>query len=167
MTYTTINGTEYKVGLFGKIIATADYMLINDDKPRKHRGVQINTGWNVYHSDRDVPESQHGDDQIAALEAAQRHQAAADERKATRAAAQAKKEAAEAKKQAEEAELKALATEKGPLATPRQVDYIWSLVCQGRHEEGGFYSGPTTLDGIRRMTKASASIYINSLTDNY
>ena len=158
---TTINGTDYKTSWNGNIQVTADYYITQDDEKRTRRGLLIHkAGWNVYYGDGARALSQHGDDQAAAVEAAKAAQVARDER----TAAKAKEQAAEA---AAEAERKALAAEKGPLATPRQVDYIWSLICQGRHEEGGFYNGPTTLDGIRRMTKASASIYINSLTDNY
>lgn len=158
---TTINGTDYKTDTFGNIQITADYYITQDDEKRTRRGLLIHkAGWNVYYNDGSTPISQHGDDQAAAVEAAKAAQVAREER----AAEKARKDAAEA---AAEAERKALIAEKGPLATPRQVDYIWSLICQGRHEEGGFYNGPTTLDGIRRMTKASASIYINSLTDNY
>lgn len=157
---TTINDTEYKTSWNGNIQITTDYYITLEERARKHRGIQIQTGWTVYHDNSDIPTSQHGDDQAAAAAAAQAAQTKANERKAARATAKAKEEAAAA-------ERAALIAEKGPLATPRQVDYIWSLICQGRHHEGGFYNGPTTLDGIRRMTKASASIYINSLTDNY
>lgn len=53
------------------------------------------------------------------------------------------------------------------LATPRQVDYIMSLIARGAHLEGGYYQGPTTREGVAAMTKASASAYINSLTNRY
>lgn len=162
MTYTTtINGTDYKTDNFGNIQITADYYITRDDEKRTRRGLLIHkAGWNVYYGDGARALSQHGDDQAAAVEAAKAAQVARDER----TAAKAKEQPAEA---TAEAERKTPIKKNIPLATPRQVDYIWSLICQGRHEEGGFYNGPTTLDGIRKMTKASASIYINSLTDNY
>lgn len=157
---TTINGTEYKVRWNGTIQVTDAYYLIHEDTPRKHRGQRIEAGWAVYHNDGSTPLTQHGDDQAAAVEAAKAAQARADERKAAKAAEQAKKEAADA-------ERAALIAEKGPLATGPQVAYIMDLIHQGRHKEGGFYTGPTTREGVARLTKAEASTYITSLTGNY
>lgn len=50
-------------------------------------------------------------------------------------------------------------------ATARQVEYILSLLA--RHGGGGFYQGPRDRGGIAQLTKAQASLYIDSLTDNY
>lgn len=51
------------------------------------------------------------------------------------------------------------------LATAKQVDTIFRLVCKGVHEEGGWFTGPTKLDEIKKMSRSSASLYIASLTD--
>lgn len=158
---TTINGTEYKTSRSGYIQITTDYYITQDDEKRTRRGLLIHkAGWNVYHNNGDTPTSQHGDDQATAAAAAQDAQIKAAERKSARAVAKAKEEAAAA-------ERAALISEKGPLATPRQVDYIMALISQGRHHEGGFYDGPTTIEDIRTMSKASASAYITSLAGNY
>ncbi|WP_068802051.1 hypothetical protein [Corynebacterium phoceense] len=53
------------------------------------------------------------------------------------------------------------------LATPRQVEYIMALIDRGAHEEGGFYSGPTTREKVAMMDRKSASLYIDSLKGNY
>ncbi|MBF9011270.1 hypothetical protein [Corynebacterium phoceense] len=55
----------------------------------------------------------------------------------------------------------------GNLATPRQVEYIMTLIARGAHEEGGFYSGPTTREKVAMMDRKSASLYIDSLKGNY
>lgn len=52
-------------------------------------------------------------------------------------------------------------------ATDRQVDYIMSLLRSGRHQEGGFMTGPTTREGVAAMSKREASAYITSLTGQY
>lgn len=51
--------------------------------------------------------------------------------------------------------------------TKRQADLIMKLIRDGRHTEGGFFSGPTTVEGVNAMTKADASIYITSLLGDY
>lgn len=55
------------------------------------------------------------------------------------------------------------------LATERQVEYIVTLLARRARngDGGGFFSGPTTIEGIRRLTKDEASTYIDSLTENY
>lgn len=53
------------------------------------------------------------------------------------------------------------------LATPRQVEYIMALIDRGAHEEGGFYSGPTTSEKVAMMDRKSASLYIDSLKGSY
>ncbi|NDO78469.1 hypothetical protein GKZ75_09590 [Kocuria indica] len=53
------------------------------------------------------------------------------------------------------------------LATEPQVRYIMSLLNRGAHEEGGFMNGPTTEDGVRKLSKAAASSYITSLKGEY
>lgn len=50
-------------------------------------------------------------------------------------------------------------------ATARQVEYILSLLA--RHGGGGFYTGPRDRAGIAALTRQQASLYIDSLTDNY
>jgi hypothetical protein len=56
-----------------------------------------------------------------------------------------------------------------PMATPRQVDYIMSLLARRERsgEGGGFFQGPTDRDGIAALTKAEASNYIRSLKGDY
>jgi hypothetical protein len=54
-------------------------------------------------------------------------------------------------------------------ATPRQVDYIMNLL-RGRRNStdmGGFFRGPTDRPGVAKLTQGEASMYIDSLTDNY
>ncbi|WP_341741291.1 hypothetical protein [Trueperella pyogenes] len=52
-------------------------------------------------------------------------------------------------------------------ATPRQVEFILDLIAKGRHEEGGFFIGPTSREEIKKMTRANASLYITSLLGDY
>lgn len=59
------------------------------------------------------------------------------------------------------------AAKTAPRATPKQVDYILRLIADGAHEEGGYFSGPTTRREIAAMTRRDASTYIDSLTGNY
>lgn len=60
-------------------------------------------------------------------------------------------------------------TSGGPLATPRQVDYILTLLAKRTSdgEGGGFFTGPTDRAGIAKLTKAKASTYITSLKGEY
>lgn len=56
-------------------------------------------------------------------------------------------------------------------ATGRQVDYIMSLL-DSRQRDGladvvGFTTGPTTREGVARMTRRAASAYISSLKGEY
>jgi len=113
--------------------------------------------WTVYHgpSGRDQRGSYATEDE--ATTAAHKAQAYSDKRGAEIAANQAAKIAAATAPTARLADH----------ATPRQVDYILSLIARGAHEEGGYYDGPTTRTGIQQMTKASASAYIDSLTSRY
>lgn len=55
------------------------------------------------------------------------------------------------------------------LATDAQVKYILDLLRQRslRGDGGGFMTGPTTKDGIERLTRAQASTYITSLREEY
>lgn len=53
------------------------------------------------------------------------------------------------------------------LATPRQVDYILSLLAQRGGAGGGFFNGPTDRAGIALLTKTQASAYITSLKEEY
>lgn len=89
------------------------------------------------------------------------------EREEERLAARRAKAAAEAEQHAAakakaDAEGKAAAT-RGPLATERQVSYIMQLLAQTDGGQGSWYSGPTTLEGVRAMTRSAASTYISAL----
>lgn len=158
---TTINGTEYKVSVFGSIDITADYYIKYAEEVRTRRGIlKQRAGWNVYHNEGSSPMSEHGEDQAAAEESARKLQVARDERAAAKKAEQVKADAAAAEREQ-------LTATKGPLATPRQIDYIMTLLAQGRHHEGGFYVGPTTHTEIAKLSKAEASAYITSLKGTY
>jgi len=54
-------------------------------------------------------------------------------------------------------------------ASDRQVDYIMNLLARRRRngDGGGFFSGPTDRAGVAKLSRADASAYIDSLTDNY
>ena len=54
-----------------------------------------------------------------------------------------------------------------PQATPRQIAFIQKLIGEGRHLEGGFYTGPTTVEGLAKLSKSDASTYIDSLLGKY
>lgn len=56
-----------------------------------------------------------------------------------------------------------------PPATQKQIDYIMQLLAvrEARGDGGGFMAGPTTRDGVKKLTKAQASIYITSLKEQY
>ncbi|MEU5157270.1 hypothetical protein [Glycomyces sp. NPDC021274] len=81
----------------------------------------------------------------------------------------AEAEAEEILREAHAARRAELTAQKGELATPRQIDYIMSLLAQREisGEGGGFYYGPTTRAGVEEMSKAEASVYIRSLTGDY
>lgn len=66
-----------------------------------------------------------------------------------------------------QAEGKAASEELQPLATPRQIAFIQKLIGEGRHLEGGFYAGPTTIEGLVKLSKTDASVYIDSLLGKY
>ena len=68
-------------------------------------------------------------------------------RAAARKAAKAEKAAATTKAPAETTTTPTAVN----LATPRQVEYIMALIDRGAHEEGGFYSGPTTREKVAMM----------------
>ncbi|MGO5328690.1 hypothetical protein ACTQ0G_13125 [Oscillospiraceae bacterium LCP21S3_A1] len=51
--------------------------------------------------------------------------------------------------------------------TDTQIATILDLIADGAHEEGGFYSGPTTEAGVRAMSRDDAATYITSLTGRY
>lgn len=55
------------------------------------------------------------------------------------------------------------------LATDKQVGYIMTLLAKRARtgDGGGFMSGPTTIEGVRAMKRADASLYIDSLTERY
>lgn len=80
------------------------------------------------------------------------------EKRATREAA-----AREQERIAHEATLPA----KSAHATPRQVDFIMDLISQGRHLEGGWFIGPTTIEDVKKLSKSDASRYISSLLGEY
>ncbi|MDO4610942.1 hypothetical protein [Corynebacterium sp.] len=52
-------------------------------------------------------------------------------------------------------------------ATSAQVSYIMDLLHQGAADEGGFFRGPRTLEGVRALSRRDASQYIDSLTGEY
>ncbi|MER5882731.1 hypothetical protein ABT160_02765 [Streptomyces sp. NPDC001941] len=56
-----------------------------------------------------------------------------------------------------------------PMVTPKQVDFILSLLDQRRRsgDGGGFMSGPTDRAGIEGLTRREASTYITSLKEDY
>lgn len=56
-----------------------------------------------------------------------------------------------------------------PMATPKQIDYILSLLSRRQHngDGGGFMTGPTDRQGIANLTQAEASTYITSLKEDY
>lgn len=66
-----------------------------------------------------------------------------------------------------QADSKTASEERQPLATPRQIAFIQKLLGEGRHLEGGFYAGPTSMEGLVKMSKADASTYIDSLLGKY
>jgi excisionase family DNA binding protein len=90
---------------------------------------------------------------------ARQHAAGADARIAAHAEAEP----------ARQEQLAQIAADRGPLATPRQVDYIMQLLHARTRsgDAGGFFSGPTTRDGVQELTRTQASTYIDSLTNNY
>ncbi|MDO5067471.1 MAG: hypothetical protein Q4D96_09355 [Propionibacteriaceae bacterium] len=51
--------------------------------------------------------------------------------------------------------------------TDSQVDQIMALIWEGRHEEGGFYVGPTTREGVEAMSREDADLYLTSLQGEY
>jgi len=55
------------------------------------------------------------------------------------------------------------------LATPRQVDYILTLLDRRARsgDGGGFFSGPTDRAGIEKLSRSEASSYIDSLKGDY
>lgn len=71
--------------------------------------------------------------------------------------------------QAHRQELADMATVHGPRATPKQVDYIMTLLAARARlgEGGGFMTGPTDRAGVERMAREDASAYINSLKGEY
>lgn len=75
-------------------------------------------------------------------------------------------------KTAAEAATETVATEAPEaLATASQVDYIMTLLDR-RQRDGladvvGFTTGPTTRQGVARMTRRAASAYIDSLKGEY
>lgn len=54
-------------------------------------------------------------------------------------------------------------------ASPRQVDYIMTLLSRRRRsgQGGGFFAGPTDRAGLAKLSQADASAYIDSLRDEY
>ncbi|GAB3115609.1 hypothetical protein GCM10027160_23190 [Streptomyces calidiresistens] len=100
---------------------------------------------------------------------ANRHAEGAPARIEKAAAEKAIAEAEAAVREAREAQLAEARRTKGALATDRQISYILSLLARRRDsgEGGGFFSGPTTRADLELLSKAEASAYIDSLTDNY
>jgi len=74
-----------------------------------------------------------------------------------------------AERQAAEAAAQATTTEAPEAATERQVAFILTLIDRRRRdgEAAGFTTGPTTREGIAKLTKRQASSYIDSLTGRY
>lgn len=104
----------------------------------------------------------HDEDIDVVIGIAQRHAAAAPKR-AEQAAIQ---EAETALREAQAA----IAAERGPLATPPQVDHIMRLLARREYngDGGGFIiGGPATRGEVARLTKAEASLYIDSLKEDY
>lgn len=52
-------------------------------------------------------------------------------------------------------------------ATDKQVNLIMRLIVQGRHLEGGYFTGPVSRDEVENLTKQEASSYIDSMLGNY
>lgn len=100
---------------------------------------------------------------------ANQHAAGAQERIQKKAEQDAIEAAEAAVREAREEQLAAVRRVKGTLATPRQVEYIEQLVAirQRSGEGGGFFLGPTDRAGIEELSKAEASLYIDSLKGNY
>ncbi|MFF0166771.1 helix-turn-helix domain-containing protein [Streptomyces prasinus] len=100
---------------------------------------------------------------------ATQHAAGAAERIQKKAEQDAIEAAEAAVREAREAQLEEARRTKGPLATPKQVEFILTLLarreCSG--EGGGFFYGPTDRAGIEEMSKADASTYITSLKGDY
>ena len=74
-----------------------------------------------------------------------------------------------AAERAEQAATQAATTEAPEAATERQIDFILTLIDRRRRdgEAAGFITGPTTREGIAKLTKRQASGYIDSLTGRY
>jgi hypothetical protein len=97
------------------------------------------------------------------------HAEDADERIAKKAEADAVEAAEQAVRQARADQLAEIERTRGPLATPRQIDFILQLLAKREitGEGGGFYYGPKDRAGLEAMTKAEASVYIDSLKGDY
>ncbi|QLQ16162.1 MAG: hypothetical protein HZY73_11425 [Micropruina sp.] len=72
---------------------------------------------------------------------------------------------ADAEKAREYIAAKTAPTRTESLATERQVNFIMSLIARGCRD-GGWCDGPETREGVARMSKTSASMYIDSLLEN-
>ncbi|MEV5451624.1 helix-turn-helix domain-containing protein [Streptomyces sp. NPDC052535] len=103
------------------------------------------------------------------VKAAQAHAAGTADRIRAKAERDVTAAAEAAVREAREAQIAEARQQKGPLATPRQVDYILSLLLSRREsgEGGGFFTGPTDRAGIETLSKREASSYITSLKGDY
>lgn len=113
------------------------------------------------------PEGTRPVDVLIAL--ALRHADGVEARIAKHAEGQAVAAAEATVREAREAQLSQLRKDKGELATPRQVDFILSLLDRREHtgEGGGFFMGPKDRAGIEELSKSQASAYIRSLKGDY
>ncbi|MFF8589999.1 hypothetical protein ACF061_00925 [Streptomyces sp. NPDC015220] len=100
---------------------------------------------------------------------ATQHAAGAPDRIAKKAEADAIAAAEATVREAREAQLKEARRQKGPLATPKQVDYILTLLARRERtgEGGGFFYGPTDRAGLELLSRSDASSYITSLKGDY
>ncbi|WP_333757977.1 hypothetical protein [Streptomyces sp. ISBFB 2968] len=134
--------------------------------------------WRLAGGDDNDPQDVRGDrpldadkDEVVAylVRCATSHAAGTADRIRAKAEQDAIAAAETAVREARKAQLTEARQQKGPLATPRQVDYILSLLSTRREtgEGGGFFTGPTDRAGIETLSKREASSYITSLKGDY
>lgn len=132
----------------------SEYSVYTEPQDDNFRGYEVKKGdINVYKRDKDTPETMRPFATIEdAIAFADKKKAELEERRATRAA-----------EKAETKEATATTATSTPLATDKQVKFIMRLLDQTDGGQGSWYNGPTTLDGVRSMTKSNASTYISAL----